>query len=79
MVAVSLSCIFTIAAAGCFGDSRSEFMSFNMLSNISMMRFNDFPLTEIYYDCEEALNLRETCSGVYTIKPDKLPPFDVSN
>jgi len=30
-----------------------------------------------YSDCKEALDLGETCSGVYTIKPDGLPPFSV--
>ena len=27
----------------------------------------------------EAFEKGAVCSGVYTIKPDKLPPFDVSN
>uniref|UniRef100_A0A1X7TQE6 Fibrinogen C-terminal domain-containing protein n=1 Tax=Amphimedon queenslandica TaxID=400682 RepID=A0A1X7TQE6_AMPQE len=28
-------------------------------------------------DCKEAFNQGNTCSGVYTIKPDELPAFKV--
>ena len=34
--------------------------------------------TEYFTDCVEALTHGETCSGIYTIKPDDLPSFDVS-
>ena len=33
--------------------------------------------TGYYRDCREALELGQTCSGVYSVKPDGLPPFDV--
>ena len=29
-----------------------------------------------YRDCKEAYDLGQTCSGVYTLKPDNLPPFE---
>lgn len=29
-------------------------------------------------DCKEAYNQGNTCSGVYTIKPDELPAFKVT-
>jgi hypothetical protein len=37
-------------------------------------------VTEVKYfrDCQEALDKGVVCSGVYTIKPDHLPPFEVS-
>ena len=31
-----------------------------------------------YRDCREVLEKGVACSGVYTIKPDHLPPFEVS-
>ena len=36
--------------------------------------------TEVKYfcDCQEALEKGLLCSGVYTIKPDHLPPFKAS-
>ena len=39
-----------------------------------------FTITEVKYfrDCQEALDKGVVCSGVYTIKPDHLPPFEVS-
>ena len=33
---------------------------------------------EYHRDCKEAFDSGETYSGVYTIKPDNLPPFQVS-
>lgn len=38
-----------------------------------------FPLTECYQNCKEALDRMpgEPQSGIYTIKPDRLPAFDV--
>ena len=33
--------------------------------------------TGYYRDCREALELGQICSGVYSVKPDDLPPFDV--
>ena len=33
--------------------------------------------SEYYTDCNEAYIQGEICSGVYTIKPDNYPPFDV--
>ena len=40
-----------------------------------------FKHAEVYYydDCAEAFEKGEKCSGVYTIKPDNLPPFEVSD
>ena len=37
-------------------------------------------ITEVKYfrDCQEALDKGIVCSGVYTIKPDHLPPFEAS-
>ena len=32
--------------------------------------------TEYYHDCEEAMT-GAPHTGIYTIKPDHLPPFDV--
>ena len=31
-----------------------------------------------FRDCQEALKKGVACSGVYTIKPDHLPPFEVN-
>ena len=40
-----------------------------------------FTITEVKYfrDCQEALDKGVACSGVYTIKPDPLPPFEASD
>ena len=37
--------------------------------------------TEVKYfhDCKEVLDKGILCSGVYTVKPDDLPPFKVSS
>ena len=43
------------------------------LLNIRLYQF-----TEYYSSCEDAYDMGETRSGVYNIKPDHLPPFDVS-
>ena len=41
----------------------------------------NFVITEVKYyrDCQEALDKGVVCSGVYTIKPDHLPPFEASD
>ena len=41
---------------------------------------NFFLITEVKYfrDYQEALDKGVVCSGVYTIKPDHLPPFEAS-
>ena len=33
---------------------------------------------EYYSSCKEALDLGESCSGMYKVKPDNLPLFEVS-
>ena len=33
---------------------------------------------EYFSDCKDALDRGAKCSGIYAIKPDNLPPFDVS-
>ena len=48
---------------------------------ISWLRKNIFVTTEVEYfrDCQDALDKGVKCSGVYTIKPDHLPPFEASS
>ena len=66
--------MFAIAAGGCIGSSNT--ISESMSSTTSMDLC--FKNLEFYRDCKEVYDLGETCSGVYTIKPDNLPSFDVS-
>ena len=44
-----------------------------------MYEFNQTEVGYYYDDCAEAFEKGEQCSGVYTIKPDNLPPFEVSD
>ena len=37
------------------------------------------PLEEVYLTCQDALDKGQTDSGVYTLKPDHLPAFQVMN
>ena len=53
-----------------------------MFSSISYNNYIRYTLlyvnmAEYHTDCNEAYIQGETCSGVYTIKPDNYPPFDV--
>ena len=44
-----------------------------------MYNFNQTEVVYYYDNCAEAFEKGEQCSGVYTVKPDNLPPFEVSN
>ena len=62
-----IGCICSTAAAECYkGTSYHGY---------------DKPIIEVKYfrDCQEALDKGVKCSGVYTIKPDHLPPFEASD
>jgi hypothetical protein len=54
-------------------------MCYNIYQNSYYLLNLDFFFyqSEYYTDCNEAYMQGETCSGVYTIKPDNYPPFDV--
>ena len=41
--------------------------------------FNTMTEVKYFRDCKEVLDKGLVCSGVYTIKPDDLPPFEVSS
>ena len=86
LLVLSLSCMFAIAA-GCekLKSDSSKPLSVLMLYlyTLKLASIHATTIThhhaEYYRDCKEALTVGEKLSGVYTIKPDRLPPFQVSS
>ena len=75
-ILVALRCIFSIAAAECIKGSQSKHIRTMDVTNL--IQYINFVEVLYYHDCMEALEKGNECSGVYNIKPDKLPPFQVS-
>ena len=78
-IIIALSCTISIAAASCYGIIHGKF-AFEKLTS-QTLTFHDLHVDDVYYSsCKEALEDYDgkACSGVYNIKPDNLPPIQVS-